>query len=250
MRKRTIDYFLTNPLLILLVLLPFDGKAQNTLDIESGLVFSGYNDIAIPNRQNNKFSLDDLGSKATPFFRLRYLKEIDNKHGFGVLIAPLTIKYVGAFNQDVNFRGNRYKAGGKVKATYKFNSYRLIYRYKVYEGEKSSLKFGGALKIRDAEINLNNQLNNNSKTNLGFVPLLSFNYTYQFLDGVDGVIDGEALIAPQGRAEDIFVGLNYKLGKNFKVKSGYRFLEGGADNDKLYTFSMFNYAALGLIWSF
>jgi hypothetical protein len=34
------------------------------------------------------------------------------------------------------------------------------------------------------------------------------------------------------------------------VKIGYRILEGGADNDKVHTFSLFHYTVAGLVMTF
>jgi hypothetical protein len=34
------------------------------------------------------------------------------------------------------------------------------------------------------------------------------------------------------------------------LKAGYRILEGGADNDKVYTFSLFHHAVAGIVVRF
>jgi len=39
-------------------------------------------------------------------------------------------------------------------------------------------------------------------------------------------------------------------GKRWSIKAGYRFLEGGADNDEVYTFALVHYVAAGLIVRF
>ena len=49
---------------------------------------------------------------------------------------------------------------------------------------------------------------------------------------------GDALAAPQGRAEDVLAALTYGKSDKFRIKIGYRILEGGADNDEVYTFSL------------
>jgi len=57
----------------------------------------------------------------------------------------------------------------------------------------------------------------------------------------------DALAAPQGRAEDIFAGIVVDAGKQWSIKAGYRFLEGGADNDEVYTFAAVHYVAGGVV---
>ena len=55
-------------------------------------------------------------------------------------------------------------------------------------------------------------------------------------------VDGA--VAPQGRALDAALKLRHKIGRNSSLGVGLRSLEGGADNEKVYTFSWFNYALL------
>ena len=60
----------------------------------------------------------------------------------------------------------------------------------------------------------------------------------------------QALSEEQGRAEDIFAGIVVDAGRHWSVKAGYRFLEGGADNDEVYTFAAVHYVAAGAVFRF
>jgi hypothetical protein len=64
------------------------------------------------------------------------------------------------------------------------------------------------------------------------------------------LLDGDALAAPQGRAEDVALAIWADLSKSLRLRAGYRLLEGGADNDKVYTFALVNYAFAGLTLTF
>jgi len=64
------------------------------------------------------------------------------------------------------------------------------------------------------------------------------------------LLDGDALAAPQGRAEDVLIAATYKLSDGFGIRAGYRILEGGADNDEVYNFSLFHYASVGITYTF
>ena len=64
------------------------------------------------------------------------------------------------------------------------------------------------------------------------------------------LFEGDALAAPQGRAEDILLAGTYNFSDNLKLNLGYRMLEGGAGNDEVYTFSMFHYASVGITYTF
>ncbi|MEZ5198341.1 MAG: hypothetical protein R2764_18715 [Bacteroidales bacterium] len=55
---------------IIIFLGVFSAKAQVSIDLESGAVFTGYNDVRIPGDQGTLFSLkDDLKSKSSFFYR-------------------------------------------------------------------------------------------------------------------------------------------------------------------------------------
>ncbi|MBK8644916.1 MAG: hypothetical protein IPN15_22695 [Saprospiraceae bacterium] len=64
------------------------------------------------------------------------------------------------------------------------------------------------------------------------------------------LLDGDALAAPQGRAEDVLIAATYNFSKNFSIRAGYRILEGGADNDRVYNFALFHYASVGISYTF
>jgi hypothetical protein len=59
------------------------------------------------------------------------------------------------------------------------------------------------------------------------------------------LLDGDALAAPQGRAEDVLAALTYHASDRMGIKIGYRILEGGANNDVVYNFALLNYAVVG-----
>ena len=60
------------------------------------------------------------------------------------------------------------------------------------------------------------------------------------------VLDGDALAAPQGRAEDVTAALEATLREGVRARVGYRIVEGGADNDEVYTFSLVHHVGAGL----
>jgi len=44
--------------------------------------------------------------------------------------------------------------------------------------------------------------------------------------------------------------VTYQIDESIRIRAGYRILEGGAKNDRVYGFSLFHYAALGLSYTF
>ncbi len=116
--------------------------------------------------------------------------------------------------------------------------------------EKLDFALGITGKVRDAKISLSNENTNSEKTDLGFVPLIHFSFAWKFHSKFNFLIDGDALAAPQGRAEDVLVAVDIQAIKNLKIKTGYRILEGGADNDAVYTFALVHYLVFGLTFNF
>jgi hypothetical protein len=82
------------------------------------------------------------------------------------------------------------------------------------------------------------------------VPLINFRLDWRFAEKLGLIFEGDGLAAPQGRAEDIFLGLGWELSKALALKAGYRLVEGGADNDEVYSFTWVNYASVGALIRF
>lgn len=241
------------PVLFVLALLftNFSVKAQLNLDIESGAILAGYNDVRIPGDQGTLFSLtDDLSAKPTAFIRLRAGYTIKSRHTISVLYAPLTVKSDGSTPFPIDFEGVTFPANTPLDASYTFNSYRITYRYDFVKKPKFEFGLGFTAKIRDAEIALSSQGLTSSKTNVGFVPIINFRFNWKMNEKFGLLLEGDALAAPQGRAEDVLLAAIYTINRKIAVKAGYRLLEGGADNNEVYNFSLFNYFAAGAILIF
>ena len=225
--------------------------AQGALEVEGGYVIPGYIDVAIPGDSGTRFSLtDDLEAQGTAAFRVRYGHTIAQKHWVGLLAAPLTVKSKGTLYQDVDFNGTVFPKGTPIDSSFRFDSYRLTYRYLFHESDRWSFSFGAALKVRDAAIRLEGGRLESEKTNTGLVPLLSFKLAWTPFEKWHLLMDGEALAAPQGRAEDILFAAQYDVNRRLALQAGYRILEGGSDGDEVYTFSLFHSAVVGATWHF
>jgi hypothetical protein len=126
----------------------------------------------------------------------------------------------------------------------------VTYRYDFYRRDRLYLGIGFTGKIRDAAIGVEGSGQRAEKTNTGFVPLINFRAQWSISSRFGVLLDGDALAAPQGRAEDVLLAFTTSASKNLQFKIGYRLLEGGADNDEVYTFALVNYLVLGATWRF
>ena len=222
-----------------------------TLDLESGPAWSGYNDVQIPNPQGTRFSLSrDFSIPARPFFRGRLTWKINSRHALSVLYAPLSLKARGTAAGPISFFGTLFPAGATLAGTYTFNSYRLTWRYTLLEKETFTLAAGFTAKIRDAEIALRGGGLEAAKANVGFVPLLHLLADWRWSKRFGMRLEADALAAPQGRAEDVLLALTWRWSDTLSGRLGYRFVEGGADNEEVYNFAFIHYAAAGISLSF
>lgn len=244
----------TYPKIVALVLFTFVftiSKAQFRLDLEGGIIpGTSYNKVRIPSIGGTQVNLsEDLNSNNKAFYRIRLGYTFAKRHNLLLLYAPLTLKYNGSFDRNINFNGQNFASNTPVDVFYKFNSYRLTYRYNFIEQGRWQVGAGLTAKIRDADIRFKNELLDTHYDNVGFVPIINFyarykpNYHWSF------IVEGDALAAKQGRAEDIFAGTSYQINPSLGVKLGYRVLEGGADNDKIYNFNWVNYISAGILVS-
>lgn len=232
-----------------LLVFSFPLMAQLKLDVEGGLVFgTNYNDVRIPALGGTLVDVSkELEVSPKAFYRLRAGYAIKNRHNISVLYAPLTVQYKGNFTQDVNFENTIYRTTDDVRVDYKFNSYRLTYRYDFIANDRWRVGAGLTGKIRHADIRFRSEAKDSHYSNVGFVPLVNFYVGYTPTQRWTVMLEGDALASKFGRAEDVFIGVAHHFHPKIGVKLGYRVVEGGADNDKIYNFTWINYASAGLL---
>ena len=217
------------------------------IDGEGGRAYTGYNDVAIPGDQGTRISLsEDLDTDPVWYYRGRVGYVFRGHHDFSFTAAPLRADAEGTVNSAVRFDDTVFSAGISLSARYQFDTYRFTYRYNLVAERDLIIGIGGTGLIRDALVSVEGDAERAEYTNVGFVPLFHFHLEYYFIDYFGVLLEGDAMAAPQGRAEDVMAALVYRAGDSWKFRAGYRMLEGGADNDKVYTFAMFHFVFVGV----
>jgi len=230
---------------------PATAETRWLLDGESGAAFNGLNDIAIPGDTGTRFSLtDSFEVKPTLFLRLRLTWELGSRHRLSALFAPLQFRASGQAPRAISYYGAEFAAGAQVEAAYRFNSYRVSYFYLFVDAARWKLAAGFTAKIRDAAIRLESGSLRPEKKNVGFVPLVHFRVEHILSKKAGILLEGDALAAPQGRAEDVLLAFLYKISESLTLKAGYRVVEGGADNAEVYNFALIHYLSAGLVVRF
>jgi hypothetical protein len=227
-------------------------SAEGFMEVEAGAAFTGYNDVRIPNAGGTMISLaTDTRSDPTFAFRVRGGYTFADRHTVMILVAPLTVRGSGTLDRAVTFQGQTFAAGTKLESSYRFDSYRLTYRYSFVKNDSLVLAAGLTVKLRSADIALMSDTAYAHRSDLGVVPLISAKAEWKFAGAYSLLLDADALVSPFGRAEDVLLALQYRVSDPVALRLGYRLLEGGSDGGgNVYTFALFHYATAGITVKF
>lgn len=230
------------------------GQSMTSFEVEfeAGPVWQSRNNVQIPNdASGTRFSLVDLaGSGPQPAVRAYVTWNINRRHSVRALLAPLSFTETGILAEPVGFAGENYRIDTPVDGTYKFNSWRLGYRYRFSQSDRLSLFFGFTAKIRDAKIELVQPGTTSRKTDIGFVPLLNLGADWDFTPGWSLLFDFDGLAGGPGRAFDAAVKIGYDMSSWWRIAAGYRTVEGGADVESVYNFAWLHYGVASVAFQY
>jgi hypothetical protein len=216
-----------------------------SVELEGGGVWQSKNDVRIPGDNGTEYSFRELtGGGPDAYARLTFDWRIRQRHGLRLVAAPLRAEGSGTFDQTVFFAGATFAPAVSTQGKYKFDTYRLTYRYLFYEKNAWHLHVGGTLLVRDAKIELAQNSLTASDSNVGAVPLLHFSAQRRLDERWTANLEFDGLAGGPGRALDLALKMGYDLTDRWRMGAGYRVLEGGVDNDEVYNFSWFNFAFL------
>lgn len=224
--------------------------------VETQVAWQGRNDVQSPNDAGGtRFALDDItgdGPAIAPRVSLRWplpQQWGDGRHEVEVLLAPLRLEETGSSATAIRFEGASF-APGAVRAGYRFDSWRVGWRWRWIDRPDLIVRVGATAKIRDAQIELVQGTLRASKDNTGFVPLLHASVERPIAAGWSWAADIDALGGGPGYAIDAGAVVRYAFEGPWMVQGGVRFLDGGADNDEVYAFARFTGLTLGIAYRF
>jgi hypothetical protein len=216
-------------------------------ELEAGATWQSRNDVRIPGDTGTEISLIDLVGEGPEAAARVYLGlRLAEKHDLRLLVAPFEVTGTGTLAESVDFDDEVFAPGVPTEARYRFDSYRLSYRYRFFAGERWTWRVGFTAKVRDAEISLSQFDRSATNTDTGFVPLLHLSGDWRIGDRWQLELDLDAAAASQGRAEDLALKVRYDINERWSVAAGYRTVEGGADNDEVYAFAWLHSAVVSL----
>lgn len=221
-------------------------------ETEVGALWQSKNDVQIPNTaEGTRFSLIDVAGRGPwPAARVYLTWNANSNHALRVLAAPLKVSNTGVIPSPVDFAGGTFVENTPARAIYRFNSWRLTYSYRFYDGPRSDWRVGFTAKIRDAKVQIDQDGTSASKRDIGFVPLLNVRGDYLLARGWQIILDVDALAGGPGRAIDGSLKLSADIGDALALAVGYRTVEGGADVEEVYNFAWLHYAVASATFRF
>lgn len=211
--------------------------------LEGGFFQTVSNRFNIPNPGGSRVLVDK--DRLQVYGRIQGLFQVSDRGFLRLVIAPLSSDYSYLPGTALSFNGKTFPAQAPVKVEYRFNSYRLGYAYRFLSSESVNFQAGLMGKVRQARIKLSGSNLSSSYDNVGFVPLLHLGLQWKVLGPWELRFDLDGAAAKQGRAFDGALEGFYNLDPSGSgLSAGIRVLEGGADNTKVNTFALLQYAFL------
>ena len=220
------------------------------IGFETGGVWFSRNDVRIPSDTGNRFDMTELTGSGPDFFaRLHGHWNINDKHGFRVVLAPLEVSGTGNLPGETEFAGQIFSAGA-TEGVYRFNAYKVTYRYTFVDNPKLRWRVGFTGLIRDANVELRQGDLQANDDNVGFVPALHLSSDYRLTERWMLRFDFDGLAGGPGRLFDVALKFDFAVDQDWRIGAGYRALEGGADTDDVYSFGWLHYAVVDVRYRF
>jgi len=222
------------------------GEGRSRIDLEAGAVWQERNDFAVPGTTGTLVRLAPYDKGPWASFRGTFTWDAGDRWSLRFVVAPLSTSTTFTPTSPVLFQDQTFGADQPLTVDYRFNSYRATWYYRFPSSSSVSFRGGLTAKVRDAKIALTNAELSSAKTDLGVVPLLYGGIRWQVAERLAFDLEAEGLAAPQGRAGDVSLKGEWALTPWISLNAGARLLEGGADNDEVYSFATFVYAVGGV----
>ncbi len=243
-------------LLLLLALAPALVRAEEpsprlVLDLETGAVWASRNAAQAPGGSGTRFTMGsgaDFALGTAPFVRARVGATM-GRHALSFTFAPVRLQGGGRSSATVFFRNLTFTASNDATVNYRFDTYRLTYRYTVVSWPSLDLAVGASALLRDSGVRLSQPGQAITQQDTGFLPLLSLRAAWRLGGPFALSLDGDALALGQGRVEDVALALEFASG-DLTFRAGYRVLEGGVDSSRLYSIAWLNHALAGVSYAF
>lgn len=221
--------------------------AASDLKIELGQAAVSRNEFRIPSAGGTDMTIPD---KNIFYYRMEGRWDWDENNGLRVVIAPFQYEETITSTGPIVFDKQTFSALTPTTLKFKFNSYRVGYVRHLVKNDTFTFDAGATLKMRDALIAVDQFGREEKFTDFGFVPLLYLAATYNWAENWSVFWNVDGAGSSQGYAVDTLLEMQYHSLPRDTFSVGLRFLDGGADNDKVKNFATVFYAHVGYYYRF
>ena len=200
-------------------------NSQLSVELETGGIWQNRNDVQIPSETGTLVEIDQINARPFLYYRLESYYRMNKRHALRLVYAPFDVEVTGRADKEVLFNGQKFSKTEDLTVGYRFNSYRLTYLYGLWGFRRHQINLGLTAKIRDAKIVFSQSNISRSYDNIGFVPLLYFEYQKALGINWNLNLTFDAAAASQGRAIDVALKLRRLIGKGSEF--GFRYTQSG-----------------------
>jgi hypothetical protein len=188
---------------------------------------------------NSGLALGTTGHASQPAGRVGLGLQLAPRHELRLLYVAFEVDEMGTSPHPVFFQQRAYAVGPPIEPVYRFDSYRLGWRYTMLENAQWTWKLGATTRVRSAEMSFRPGDVMESRRDTARLPLLTVHGEYRFAPRWRGILDFEGL-AGGGRAMDLGLRVSYDMTQSWAIGAGYRLLDPGVENANFYNFARFN----------
>jgi hypothetical protein len=223
-----------------------EGGPAPFIDLETGGVSASSNVAQVPGDTGTRFTLaaGDFATRIAPFVRVQAGARF-GRHTLYATIAPLRLQGNGRSSAPIVFRDQTFTASEAASARYQLDTYRLTWRYAAVSRTRFELALGATAQVRDAAIRLAEPGHSTVEQDVRFLPLASLRMAGNLGGPFWLTLDGDGIVLPHERAEDVEVALEFRAGE-VAFRAGYRLVEGGVDSSHVYNFAWLNHLVVGV----
>ncbi|MBY0315184.1 MAG: hypothetical protein K2Q26_06680 [Bdellovibrionales bacterium] len=221
--------------------------SESQVRLEVGAAHSLRNYFQIPTSTGARI---DVPEETELSYRLEGLWRLWESGSLRFVVAPFSLRSKVTPALASPFDQQTFAAGSPIDVYYKFNSFRWGYVHHFVSSENLRWDLGVTAKVRDAEIRLTQGVIQEGYTDFGFVPLIYFGLQWRLMESWYFRAQMDAAGSSQGRAIDAMVQISQLFSEDWEAGFVFRFLDGGAKNDKVNNFATNIYGLFSLSYNF
>lgn len=203
---------------------------------EFGGAWMNKNDIAAPKHSGDVLDFNVVGATADPTSSVRSGFEFffDKHNELFIQFSPYELRAVGTLNVPTNFNGSSYNTTDETFMAYRWNEYRVRWRYKLIDNRDFVFKLGAGLSISDNQVELSTVSQTELVSTLSALPIGHIHAGMNIGDRSELYVEVDGGGAGDEYIIDTTLQYRYKFNKHWDIGGGYRYQSVRIDTSDMY----------------